>query len=43
MKSLSLLKLRIPIPPIGSIFKTNKDYDRKQNKRIIKRESENDL
>jgi hypothetical protein len=38
MKSLISIRPRIPTPPTGSAFKSIKDYDRKQNKKAIDRE-----
>ena len=35
---LKPVKLRIPPPPVGHAFKSDKDYDRSKNKEIIKKE-----
>jgi len=35
IKSLNFMKPRIPIPPPGCAFKSKKDYDRSENKKII--------
>ena len=37
-KELKPLKKRIPVPPVGHAFKTKKDYDRSENKKIIEKE-----
>ena len=38
LKSLPKIKKRIPVPPPSKIFKSKKDYDRSENKKIIKKE-----
>ena len=38
LKSLQLPKIRVPIPPVGSAFKSPKDYNRSENKKIIQKE-----
>lgn len=38
LKSLELPKFRIPTPPAGKIFKSSKDYDRKDNQKIVQKE-----
>ncbi len=38
MKSLILIKPRIPVPPSGYSFKSDRDYDRRQNKKAIQKE-----
>lgn len=35
IKSLDFFKPRVPVPPTGSAFKSVKDYDRSNNKKII--------
>ena len=36
MKSLKNVKVRVPVPPVGSSFTSIKDYDRRNNKIAIK-------
>ena len=36
LELLKNIKIRIPTPPTGSIFKSIKDYDRRNNKKSIK-------
>jgi len=41
MKSLIKIKPRIPVAPAGSRFKSKKDYDRKENNKVINKELNN--
>lgn len=41
MKSLIKIKPRIPVAPAGSRFKSKKDYDRKENKKVVQKELDN--
>ena len=36
MKLLENMKVRVPSPPVGVAFKSEKDYNRSKNKKIIK-------
>ena len=38
LESLKNITPRMLLPPIGSAFKSKKDYNRKDNKKIIKKE-----
>lgn len=38
LKSLNNIKSRIPVPPPGYSFKSKKDYNRQDNKKIVDRE-----
>lgn len=38
IKSLKNIKMRIPTPPPGISFKSIRDYNRRNNKKIIKEE-----
>lgn len=38
LKELPELKKRIPTPPPTKFFKSKKDYDRSQNKKIVEKE-----
>ena len=40
MKKLKNIKIRVPIPPVGSRFKSIKDFNRQNNKLKAKKEVE---
>lgn len=42
LNNLQTPKIRIPVPPVGSAFKSKKDYDRSNNKKIIEKELKNE-
>jgi hypothetical protein len=35
MESLKNIKIRVKLPPVGSAFKSIKDYNRKNNKKAV--------
>lgn len=35
MKLLENIKLRVPVPPVGTSFASIKDYDRRDNKKAV--------
>jgi len=37
LKSLDKPKMRIPVPPVGTAFKSKKEYNRSENKKIIQK------
>lgn len=35
LESLKNIKVRVPVPPVGTAFKSKKDYSRKNNKKAV--------
>jgi hypothetical protein len=35
MESLKNIKVRVPVPPVGTSFASIKDYDRRNNKKAV--------
>lgn len=38
LKTLASPKIRVPVPPVGTVFKSKKDYKRSDTKKIIEKE-----
>lgn len=38
LEILNNIKIRVPVPPVGAVFKSKKDYNRRNNKKIVEKE-----